>query len=287
MASVASLDGCVGTDYNSATISMRLPVSLPCLLLLLLAYCGSAASLRFPTPVQRITPSVNDQVVSRKFNLIAHDVPLHTPFDQPKEKTLDSADLLGYGLAVGSSTLYAPILIKLFQTRDPSGMSASTWVLNVVGTLLALCYPVKQGYPASTYADLAVILAQVTTVLGLICHYNGYLPQFMAAVTVGTAGTAAFLKDKDTSKEVVHGVQLASIAIGAVALLPQIWLTFQTQRSAWSWVTALASMMGCVVRIFTTLRLTKDRTALGGYVLGAVLNGILLGQTLWYGKRSP
>lgn len=45
---------------------------------------------------------------------------------------------------------------------------------------------------------------------------------------------------------------------------------------------AALSMAGCLVRIFTTLQLTKDKLTLIGYVIGFITNAILLGQVIFY-----
>jgi mannose-P-dolichol utilization defect protein 1 len=205
----------------------------------------------------------------------------------PNLKSLDrAAVLIGYALAASSLLLYTPILAKLLSSRSPSGMSMSTWALNVFGTLLALSYPIKQGYPVSTYADLAIILVQAVAVLGLLCFYQNALAQFFCGAAACAALFGTFIRSDQVSSSLVQSSQVASIAVCTAAAVPQILLTYQTKKAAWSWITALLSTVGCTARIFTTLRLTKDRTALMGYVLGAVMNGILLGQVLWYGQPS-
>lgn len=179
-------------------------------------------------------------------------------------------------------SLYTPIIYKLITTKDSSGFAIPTWILNVLGTMLAISYPIKRGFPFSTYVELTAVLVQGIFVLGLVCLYQGLLPQFIMGILPTLAIFAAFTLNKDIPDHVVKGLQLASIAVCTGANIPQILLTFQRQSASWSAITAMLSTAGCLIRIFTTLQLTKDKVALVGYSLGGLTNGILLGQVIWY-----
>jgi branched-subunit amino acid transport protein len=128
------------------------------------------------------------------------------------------------------------------------------------------------------------VLLQAVAVLGLLSHHHHALLQFVVGISTLAVVFLAFVRNNRIPEAVTRALQLASITICTAATVPQIVLTFQTGKVGWSWITALLSTTGCLVRVFTTLQLTQDRTALVGYVLGSVTNGILLGQVLWYGR---
>ena len=189
---------------------------------------------------------------------------------------------LGYSLGVGAMAMYTPILFKLITSKDSSGFALSTWIMNVIGTLLAIAYPIKRGFPFSTYVELSAILLQLLSILAISCYYRGLSIAFSAIAVPSIALFTWFVNNPSTSEAVMKSLQISSIAVCTAATLPQILLTFQRRQASWSWLTALLSTTGCLARIYTTLQLTGDRTALVGYALGAVMNGILLGQVLWY-----
>jgi hypothetical protein len=76
------------------------------------------------------------------------------------------AKALGYVIGVGSLAVYLPIVISLFQKKSADGFSAATWMYNLIGITLAVVYPLKKGFPTSTYVELLLLVAQTTGILG-------------------------------------------------------------------------------------------------------------------------
>lgn len=48
------------------------------------------------------------------------------------------------------------------------GFSVATWVFNLLGITLACIYPLKKGFPISTFAELLLLVVQSTGILGEI-----------------------------------------------------------------------------------------------------------------------
>lgn len=227
--------------------------------------------------VTRLTPS------TKQHALVGTDQPTNNvPFREVVGIKNVLAKAMGYSLGFGAMSLYSPIIYNLLSTKDSSGFAIPTWILNVLGTMLAISYPIKRGFPFSTYVELSAVLVQGIFVLGLVCLYRGLLPQFMLGIFPSLAIFATFTFNKNIPDYIVKALQVASIAVCTGANIPQIILTFQRQSASWSAITALLSTAGCLVRIFTTVQLTKDRVALVGYALGGVTNGILLAQVIWF-----
>mmetsp|Transcript_2292 Transcript_2292/g.3614 ORF Transcript_2292/g.3614 Transcript_2292/m.3614 type:complete len:296 (-) Transcript_2292:346-1233(-) len=192
------------------------------------------------------------------------------------------ANFLGYIMGIGAMSLYAPIALKLLTSRNSDGLSITTWIFNVLGTMLAICYPAKKGFAFSTYVELTAVLTQGVMILGLVCLFQGKGVQYLGGMIPVLLSFAAFLKAKDIPPSVLSTIQIISIALCVSANLPQILLTYQLKHASWSWITAMLSSAGCGVRIFTTLQLTKDKLALLGYVLGFLTNGVLFSQVIIY-----
>lgn len=109
------------------------------------------------------------------------------------------------------------------------------------------------------------------------------------AVTVGVAAYVALLCAAAVGLPDValSCLQVASVAVGTSALLPQLWLNARRRSSGgWSALTAGLSVTGNALRVFTTLQLTRDPLMLATYLMGMTVNGILLAQCLVYGEDS-
>ena len=89
-----------------------------------------------------------------------------------------------------------------------------------------------------------------------------------------------------TAHQILSAIQIVALVVCNYACIPQIMLTFRTKRASWSPVTAVMSMTGNIVRVFTTLQLTGDKLMLGGNLVGLVNNLVLLTQCLMYRENK-
>ena len=192
------------------------------------------------------------------------------------------AKMLGYVIGLGAMSLYAPIIANLAITKDSSGFSISTWVFNVLGSMLAISYPIKKRFSLSTYVELISGLLQGVVILGLVCVYQGRGTQYLQGMVPVLALFAAFITNDKVPDHYLKALQVLAIVVCTYANIPQIILTFQRGHASWSGITALLSTTGCIIRIFTTLQLTQDKLTLLGYSLALCTNAVLLGQVIWY-----
>jgi mannose-P-dolichol utilization defect protein 1 len=194
-----------------------------------------------------------------------------------------AAKVLGYLMGVGALFLYVPIIIKLRSEKNGDGMSLQTWVLNIVGFTIGVLYPLKKGFPLSTYVDGVVLTAEALAVMGLVCHYRGMSKHF----SIGMGAYVACLLLALTLQvpmQFLTSLQIASIVMCNYANLPQIYVQYKTGKASWSWITAAMSTVGNGIKIFATKQLTNDPIILGGHFVGFVTNAILLTQTLMLGS---
>lgn len=76
------------------------------------------------------------------------------------------AKALGYVIGVGSLAVYLPIVFSLLKKKSADGFSVATWVFNLMGITLAVIYPLKKGFPVSTFVELLLLVFQSTGILG-------------------------------------------------------------------------------------------------------------------------
>lgn len=195
------------------------------------------------------------------------------------------AKAMGYIMGAGAMFIYTPIFIKLLQRGNADGFSMSTWIFNFLGLMLATVYPMKKGYPLSTFIDLLAATSQSVLILLVLSIYQHKVIPVVAFLLTSILGAGIFLKIPNVSSRTMNWFQIVASLLANYANFPQIILSFQTKQAAWSGVTALMSMIGCTVRIFTTIQLTNDPVTIGGYVLGLVTNSILLAQVLFYNNK--
>jgi mannose-P-dolichol utilization defect protein 1 len=188
-------------------------------------------------------------------------------------------------MGLGALGLHSPMIYSLLRYKNTNGMSIQSWMFSLVGITLAMFQPYRKGYPLSTYVELIAIAAQCAGILGLISFYRGNLVEYTVGMTLFVLSSTVLFITPNISPKVAQAVQIVSLILCNYSNIPQIVLSYQTKSTSWSAVTALFSMTGCAVRVFTTLSLTGDRLALLGYVLGVVSNGVLLAQVMMYNKK--
>ncbi len=76
------------------------------------------------------------------------------------------------------------------------------------------------------------------------------------------------------------------VSIDTFTLLPQILLNFSAKSFRYSLITLSMSIIGNLMRVFTTVQLVKDNLVLSGYLFGLLNAFVLLLQFFMYGIAS-
>lgn len=180
--------------------------------------------------------------------------------------------------------MYAPIAARVIRERSADGLSPSTFCLYLAGYGCSACYSRQRGFPLNTYFESVSLAAQTVVLLGLIAALRKIPAPAAAAAALAYGGAFRYLGLGSPPRRLLSALQFLSIALCNGAIMPQLLLNRATQSGGqWSPVTAGLALAGSGVRVFTTLRLTKDPLLLAGFCSGACLNGLLLGQILAYG----
>ena len=194
------------------------------------------------------------------------------------------AQSLGILMGGGAMVLYTPILIKLWKAKNGEGLSFQTWVFNLLGFTAAVLYPLKKGFPISTYIEGIALCLQSLLILGTLSLYKGAIWKFLIALFL-YASSLVFLAGPVIPVKYVSLLQLAATISCNYAQIPQIVLSYKLKKSSWSIISATMSTVGNLIRVFTTITLTKDPLILYGHVVGAMTNAILLLQIILYSKK--
>ena len=175
-------------------------------------------------------------------------------------------------------------MIKLAKTRDASGFSIATWIFTLLGLTTSVAYPLKKGFPLSTYIELVMLTLQSIGILGLVCFLKGKLVEYLIGISIFSASAFALWK-APMPVNYLSAMQILAALLCNYANVPQMIMNFQNQNAAVPFLTTAMSLAGNIIRIFTTLQLTKDPFVLGGYLLGFSTNAVLLVQNIVYGSK--
>ena len=200
-----------------------------------------------------------------------------------------AGQVLGYGLGAASVLLYAPVGLRVARQgrRGAEGLAVSTWWLKASGFAVSILYNQSNGYPMEQYSETIVLALESAAVLALVSYYKGEEDGFDARVIAGCAalGGAAYLGATAAPPEALALAQAGATAVQISALLPQVALNAERRACSYSPVTAAMAMLGCSVRLYTTLQLAGgDRLLLAGFGAGLLLNSVLVGQAIYFGK---
>ncbi|KAK0980157.1 hypothetical protein LTS01_012093 [Friedmanniomyces endolithicus] len=148
-------------------------------------------------------------------------------------------------------------------------------------------YNVRNGFPFSTYGEVALIAIQNVAISVLVLQYTGK----GAAAAVFVAGLAAagyaMYSDSITSISMLQYLQAGAGLLGVASKVPQIATIFQQggtgQLSAFA---VFNYLLGSLSRIFTTVQEVPDKLILYGFIAGFTLNAIIAAQMVYYWNSS-
>lgn len=203
-------------------------------------------------------------------------------------KQLASA-AISTGMITALAVLKLPTILRLLQLGRSGGLNFASVLLELVGQMLLLAFSMRSGFPFSTYGELGFLLVQNVVLICLLLRYTGHGFLGAGVVVLALAAMAhALLSDQRVPFEnLVFLQRFVTVPLGIVAKLPQIASNFRSKLDgALLAVALLLQAVGAVARVFTTYAagLEGAGVVVLGYVLLLVLNSVLLGQVLYYGK---
>ncbi|TMW69461.1 hypothetical protein Poli38472_001617 [Pythium oligandrum] len=191
--------------------------------------------------------------------------------------------LLGYAIITGSFVLKLPQILKIIGAKDVTGLTPTSFYMEVLLYVSGTVYNVLKGYPVSTWGENLVILVQnIILVLLLWAYSTPKIPisTRLALVVTFVAVTTGMLL---TPPELQWVLVSAGIPVTIVARIPQVISNFkQGHTGQLAFVTLVLNFGGTIARLFTTLQETGDQVQLIGLGVAIVLNGLLVLQVLLF-----
>lgn len=195
--------------------------------------------------------------------------------------------LLGYLIIVTSVFLKVPQIYVIAKNKSIKGLSVVSFELEVAGFTIALAYCLFKQLPFSAYGELVFILAQSIVCLALVYYYS---PNEGPSTWVKTALYCALappLLGGKLDATLFEALYACQHAIFFFSRMPQIYENFQNKSTGQlSFTTNLMSLVGVVVRTFTSIQENAPFSMLVGCLLGLLTNGIVVAQMVAYAPKS-
>lgn len=173
-----------------------------------------------PGPVQQTATQLLGDSCYRS---LVHNVNLH----DTQCLKLAVSKALGIGIIGASSVVKIPQLLKLLNSQSAEGVSFLAYLLETASYLISLAYNVRNGFPFSTYGEVALIAIQNVAISVLVLQFSGRGPA-AAVFVAGLAGAGyAMYSDSVTSMGMLQYLQAGAGLLGVASKVPQIVTIFQ------------------------------------------------------------
>ena len=204
-------------------------------------------------------------------------------FDIPCLKLLISKGL-GYATICGAFILKVPQILKMVNSKSSESVAATMFYMECVSFTASAAYNIVLGYPLSTYGENLVILVQNYIVILLIWKYSSVRPStihMLAVPLIFVMMWVGFLVLFPI--EYIAVLPMISTVSNIFGRIPQILENMKAGNTGQlSFITFFLNFAGSAARVFTTLQEVDDNVILGGYVIGAFLNFVLVVQFILY-----
>lgn len=130
---------------------------------------------------------------------------------------------LGVGIVAASSIVKIPQLLKILNSQSAEGVSFLSYLLETSSFLITLVYNIRNGFPFSTYGEIALIAVQNIAISILVLNYTGRSPVAVLYLASLAAAFYALQNDSITSASNLQYLQAFAGLLGVSSKLPQIY----------------------------------------------------------------
>eukprot|EP00922_Rhytidocystis_sp_ex-Travisia-forbesii_P056249 GHVS01083283.1.p1 GENE.GHVS01083283.1~~GHVS01083283.1.p1 ORF type:complete len:282 (+),score=16.42 GHVS01083283.1:430-1275(+) len=216
------------------------------------------------------------------------------PFDAKCSNQL-LMSLLDVAIIFGATIVKLPQILKIQQAQNVAGLNESSFVIEVFAGSLFVGYNILEGYPFSTWGDVAIVVLQCIVLVLLYWVYShptekdnhGNLrsvSRIQSRTTYSALWVAmmAVILSGWLPKGITPILGLSPVPCSVCARVPQILQNFRQKHTGQLSLLTLTMMVsGNIVRLLTTLHL-NDNILIASNLIASVTNGIPLLQIMWY-----
>uniref|UniRef100_A0A914W927 Mannose-P-dolichol utilization defect 1 protein homolog n=1 Tax=Plectus sambesii TaxID=2011161 RepID=A0A914W927_9BILA len=194
--------------------------------------------------------------------------------------------VLGIIIILGSVGVQIPQILKIWNAKSGKGLSIVSFTLQLLAATSSISYGFAHSHPFGAYGDAVFVMVQLVIIIALTLHYSGKTAQSMMFIA-GYGALLAVLLSPAVPLKLHASLQAANIPIIVIGRLIQIVANYRRQSTGQlSSTTAFLIVIGCIVRVFTSIHETGDRLLIAVFAIAGLMNGIVLAQILYYGNAD-
>ena len=204
---------------------------------------------------------------------------------------------LGYGIVAASLMLKLPQILKIVSKKSVEGISLVAFYTETLSFTMNGAYGVHRHMPISTYGEQLTISVQCFAQIILYWSYGSIsklhkILAFSAFIALWILPLYGELLPSPYTVVLPETfwayIQFYNILMNGVTKSTQIKQNYSNGSTGnLSFITNFLNLAGTVSRIITTLTELNDPSLLANYIIGTVLNGIIIIQFWLYWSVKP
>jgi mannose-P-dolichol utilization defect 1 len=197
---------------------------------------------------------------------------------------------LGYAIILGSGVLKVPQIIKIIKAGSVEGISKSMFYFETLTLLHAASYSISQNIPFSVYGETLIILVQNVVIILMFWVYSkeiSVVEKLVLFLLFNSYGFVLFQGKTYLDDYMWSLVQKSNMILMVGSRIPQIMTNFMNKSTGQlAFFTFILNFLGGLARLATVMVETDDFLYQLQFILGVVLNGIIVIQFLMYWNNS-
>eukprot|EP00039_Didymoeca_costata_P000350 m.45209 g.45209 ORF g.45209 m.45209 type:complete len:256 (-) comp10211_c0_seq2:40-807(-) len=178
----------------------------------------------------------------------------------------------------------APQIVNIFKAKSAEGVSLAAQYLEIFIYSSTAVYNIHHGHAFSTWGESTFQLFQVLLIVSLMLAYSSrYLTLstiFIAFGFIMYSATAELIPE-----EIINAAQHIASPARTVSKIFMIYEVYKQKTTGQlSFTSNFANVLGCVVRVFTTLAEVADPAVLFFHIVGLVSNIAVISLFFIYPK---
>lgn len=204
---------------------------------------------------------------------------------------LTLSKLVGFAIIAGSAILKVPQIVKILKAGSVEGISKILFYVETLQFINGASWSIKAGIPFSVYGEQVIILVQNAIIILLFWTYSktiGLPEKLVLFFAFTTYSFLLFSGNRYLGEEAWFYIEKMNMVLLLPSKLPQIMDNFWNKSTGQlAFFSFLLSFLGGIARLGTVLIETDDLIYQLQFLIGVLLNGVIVIQFVLYWNNKP
>lgn len=189
---------------------------------------------------------------------------------------------IGYGIIVASTLVKLPQVIKILSAKSGAGISVFGTLLEALAITFNASYSMAKNYPFTAWGESLFLLLETALIAFLVMWYEGKRGQSL--IFALTHATLLYvLMSGLTPINLLWTLQASTLPLAVSGKMMQVYKNVQNGHTGqMSAITIWLLFLGCVARVFTSIRETGDRLIIVTFIVASIANFSQVAQVHYY-----